>query len=416
MAYTPTGNPTTQNRYVSANLRAEFQLIADAINNPVDPNFTGQNLGPAGSASLPSYSFTLDPNTGMYSPGADQLAWSTGGTRRMSLDSSGNFGLGTPPIATAQAIIVKSSSSTSVSETGLVVQNSASPTSGAVSKTALLAYTLLLTGYAASSSAIGVQGGIQMNDAGITAPSALAVVGSYTSVVASTVTNLSLFYASFANSGGGTVGSMQAYRAPDYSNNNYDGFRSDIASGTGKHGFYATGTAQNTFIGTTTIGTNTANASGAKLQTVDGITFPAVQVASSDANTLDDYAEGNFTPSIVGGTLAGVGTYAYRTGRYVKIGKAVHFTLRIDWSAHTGTGNLTITGMPFTSEIVSNMLTALNMLDVNIPVTAGNVAKAYISNGADTVLLQQVPVGGGVTGSVAMSASGNLTISGTYFV
>lgn len=43
-----------------------------------------------GSASLPSYTFSGDTNTGMWSPGADILAWSTGGSERLRIDSSGN--------------------------------------------------------------------------------------------------------------------------------------------------------------------------------------------------------------------------------------------------------------------------------------------------------------------------------------
>src|SRR3990167_5794145 len=50
-----------------------------------------------------------------------------------------------------------------------------------------------------------------------------------------------------------------------------------------------------------------------------GIKFPATQVLSADANTLDDYEEGTFTPTISGGTTAGAGTYSIQVGDYVKI-------------------------------------------------------------------------------------------------
>jgi len=49
----------------------------------------------AGSAAAPSISFTSDPNTGIYSPGADQVAISSSGTGRLFIDSSGNVGIGT---------------------------------------------------------------------------------------------------------------------------------------------------------------------------------------------------------------------------------------------------------------------------------------------------------------------------------
>jgi hypothetical protein len=48
---------------------------------------------PLASAATPSLVFGTDTNTGIYSPGADQLAISTNGTGRLSIDSSGNVGI-----------------------------------------------------------------------------------------------------------------------------------------------------------------------------------------------------------------------------------------------------------------------------------------------------------------------------------
>jgi hypothetical protein len=49
---------------------------------------------PLGSAAAPSINFAGD-NSGIYSPGADQLALGTGGTGRLFVDASGNVGVGT---------------------------------------------------------------------------------------------------------------------------------------------------------------------------------------------------------------------------------------------------------------------------------------------------------------------------------
>lgn len=75
-----------------------------------------------------------------------------------------------------------------------------------------------------------------------------------------------------------------------------------------------------------------------------GITFPATQSASSDANTLDDYEEGTWTPN-VGGTA----TYFIQDGRYTKVGKLVNCIFDISVNV-IGTGSATtLSGLPFTN-------------------------------------------------------------------
>jgi hypothetical protein len=54
-----------------------------------------------GTAALPGIAFDGDPNTGIYSPGADQVAISTNGTGRLFVASDGKVGVGTASPATA---------------------------------------------------------------------------------------------------------------------------------------------------------------------------------------------------------------------------------------------------------------------------------------------------------------------------
>lgn len=83
------------------------------------------------------------------------------------------------------------------------------------------------------------------------------------------------------------------------------------------------------------------------------IKFPATQSASSDANTLDDYEEGTFTPTLTFDTPGNLAiTYTVRTGNYTKIGRMVNFACRIltsSFTHSTASGNLRITGLPFTA-------------------------------------------------------------------
>jgi len=80
-----------------------------------------------------------------------------------------------------------------------------------------------------------------------------------------------------------------------------------------------------------------------------GITFPSTQVASSDANTLDDYEEGTWTPAFSFTTTNGSLTYDSVYGRYTKIGNIVNATLYLGvLSKGTASGDCRIT-LPFTS-------------------------------------------------------------------
>jgi len=79
-----------------------------------------------------------------------------------------------------------------------------------------------------------------------------------------------------------------------------------------------------------------------------GITFPASQSASTNANTLDDYEEGTWTPVIAFGGASVGQTVSVASGVYTKIGSLVqgNFTLDLD-AKGSSTGSATITGVPF---------------------------------------------------------------------
>jgi len=88
------------------------------------------------------------------------------------------------------------------------------------------------------------------------------------------------------------------------------------------------------------VGLNTTAASSGT-----GITFPSAQSSSSDANTLDDYEEGTWTPVIIQGAT-GI-SYSQQAGTYVKIGRFVYarFYLLGNWTGNGATGQ--VGGLPF---------------------------------------------------------------------
>ena len=101
-----------------------------------------------------------------------------------------------------------------------------------------------------------------------------------------------------------------------------------------------------TLISASTIGVGgaTPSASGA------GITFPATQSASTDANTLDDYEEGTWTPALTGATFS-----TTSSGTYVKAGQVVTVWGYMSFSYSSPTGAFYLNNLPFTVYNDSNV-------------------------------------------------------------
>jgi len=85
----------------------------------------------------------------------------------------------------------------------------------------------------------------------------------------------------------------------------------------------------------------------AQTLSVNGVTFPATQSASADANTLDDYEEGTWTPTISSGSGT-ITTSSFSGAKYTKIGNVVEATVNITiTTVGTAGGSCNFT-LPFT--------------------------------------------------------------------
>lgn len=130
------------------------------------------------------------------------------------------------------------------------------------------------------------------------------------------------------------------------------------------------------------------------------IVFPATQNPSSNANTLDDYEEGTFTPTDASG--AGL-TLTTPTGRYIKVGKVVHFTAAVTYPATADASAAKLGGLPFTAA-AANFPVALTSVTTN-------AAQATVAASTLTVLIL-TSAGGGTTNAQLSATS--LTVSGWY--
>jgi formylmethanofuran dehydrogenase subunit C len=120
----------------------------------------------------------------------------------------------------------------------------------------------------------------------------------------------------------------------------------------GSHTFFTapSGTAGNaiTFTQSLAVGLGTTLAlEGATSAAGTGIAFPATQLASSNANTFDDFERANWTPT-QGAGLTVVGTFS-SSGRYVKKGNEVTITGTISGSTSIAfsAGGIICAGIPF---------------------------------------------------------------------
>jgi hypothetical protein len=127
----------------------------------------------------------------------------------------------------------------------------------------------------------------------------------------------------------------------------------------------------------------TIEATGLITATGGQVRFPATQAASADANTLDDYEEGTFTPALAGSTTAGTQTYSTRNGTYTKIGRMVVGMGGLVLTAKDGAtaGNLLITGLPFTSAATFQSPAIFGYVrDIDLNVAGGYYTMAGLVN------------------------------------
>ena len=157
------------------------------------------------------------------------------------------------------------------------------------------------------------------------------------------------------------------------------------------------------------VGNATPTTSGA------GITFPATQSASTDANTLDDYEEGSWTPVISDGTNNATMNFQNQ-GRYTKIGNVVTLNMYvITDSLGSVSGNIRITGLPFACVSGSYSGTACGA-GGELNITANQVVSSYLPPATSYILLFVWNAAGGTTNmtSTQWSADGSVIFSLSY--
>lgn len=313
---------------------------------------TAAHVSPTGSLSTPSYSFVNDPNTGIYSPGADTLAFVEGGVEVIRIDSNSRVGIG------KTATIDKLEVNGSVTITGTLRISSDLEVNGGDITSTSTTFNLLNTNV--STLNIGAKATsvifsdstttgsiLRLNSVG--APSNLSSpqinIYNYTSSINNNV-DLGM-YNILADNGVGSLSTRGGVRV------RYDG-----AAGAGKIAFVI-GSAGGGVSTYTTVNTGglSVDIGDIKINNGDlifntagsGINFSSTTDGITSSNEiLDDYEEGTWLPAISGTVTAGNYTYD-RNGYYTKVGNLVYINMYMAVSTFTtpASGNIRITGLPF---------------------------------------------------------------------
>ena len=139
---------------------------------------------------------------------------------------------------------------------------------------------------------------------------------------------------------------------------------------------------------------------------LNGITFPATQVASADANTLDDYEEGTWTPTDASG--AGL-SFTTSDAFYTKIGNVVYVSCAITFPSTANATAIRFGGLPFTVKTGSNNAYAASIAQTN---SSRTDAFSYIRS---TTQIAANTNGNADVNNVSYSAK-FICLSGFYFV
>lgn len=132
------------------------------------------------------------------------------------------------------------------------------------------------------------------------------------------------------------------------------------------------------------------------------IKFPATQNPSADANTLDDYEEGNWTPADGSSSSLSI---TVNSATYTKIGRAVFIQCSVTYPVTVSSNLNQLSGLPFT---VLNFATGANIASAAV---AGAVS---FRGGTTNCQIRNISAAAQPTN--ATLSTSDLTFGGVYFV
>jgi len=113
---------------------------------------------------------------------------------------------------------------------------------------------------------------------------------------------------------------------------------------------------------------------GSSSATGTGIAFPATQSVSSDANTLDDYEKGTFTPTLNNFTIV---SQTSNNGAYTKIGRQVFLNIIVQATSISATAGVSnVTNLPFAPSLSNYSLVTIGNANTIAATNSGGMVNS----------------------------------------
>ena len=169
--------------------------------------------------------------------------------------------------------------------------------------------------------------------------------------------------------------------------------------------------AYGAYAGTTVTTGITVGASATGTRLIDNYNIGNCTTAITDSGSKTNRIESgvvvpvSWTPAVSGTTTAGVGTYSLQTGSYTLAANIANINVQLIWSAHTGTGSMTV-NLPFT---VTNRFQTLSIFVDNL--TYSGQVQAAVSGGSSSIRFWSETTGAG-SSQINLDAAASFYISG----